>query len=80
MPSFVSNTVAFFNTAATWLAALTIPIVGCVVAYHALMKGAASEEMAVHQHARAIKNALVNGAIVFAASALTSVILSFFRS
>ena len=80
MPSFVSNIVAFFTTASTWIAAVTIPAVACMVGYHAFLRGSASDEMAVHQHSRAIKNALVNGAIVFAASALTSVILSFFRS
>lgn len=52
MPSFVSQLIAFLETALTWVTALAIPATALTAGYHALMRATAQDEMAALHHAR----------------------------
>jgi hypothetical protein len=53
VPSFVSQLIAFLETALTWVTALAIPATALTAGYHALMRATAQDEMAALHHARA---------------------------
>jgi uncharacterized membrane protein len=79
VPSFVSQLIAFLETALTWVTALAIPATALTAGYHALMRATAQDEMAALHHARALKNSLVYGVIVILAGAITTAVLGSFH-
>lgn len=79
MPGFVSQLVAFLQSALTWVVALAIPATALTAGYHALMRATAHDDMAAMHHARALKNALTYGVITILAGAITTAVLSSFH-
>ncbi|MBC7337864.1 MAG: hypothetical protein H5U01_16550 [Clostridia bacterium] len=78
-PEFVQQIISFLQAALTWVTALAVPATAITVAYHALMKSTAQDEMTAVAHARGLKNALVYGGTTILAGSITSAILSFFK-
>ncbi len=79
MPPFVSEIVAFFQTALTWVTALAVPGVGLSAGWHALMRSTAQDEMTMQHHSRALRNAVIYGGIAILAGGITSAVLGQFH-
>lgn len=78
-PAFINQIVSFLQQALTWVVALAVPATALTVAYHALMKASAQDEMTAVHHARGMKNALVYGVVVILAGSIVSAVLGAFR-
>ncbi len=79
VPSFVAQIVSFFQAALGWVTALAVPAVALVAGWHALMRSTAQDELSMQHHGRALRNALIYGAIAVLAGGLTSAVLGQFH-